>query len=161
MANKRDYYDVLGVSKTANPDEIKKSYRKLALKYHPDRNPDNKGAEDNFKEAAEAYEVLSDNTKRKKYDQFGHSGMQGGADYGQYSDLGDIFENFGDIFGNIFGAGAGGGRQQQAKKSGLSPQSGHDLAQSLTVSLKEAYLGCKKRRTGNYRGSDTTSYFTY
>ncbi|MBU1007721.1 molecular chaperone DnaJ [Candidatus Dependentiae bacterium] len=137
---KKDYYEILGVSKTATDAEIKKSYRKLALKYHPDRNPNNKQAEENFKEAAEAYEVLSDAGKRKKYDQFGHSGMQGGTDYHNFSDIGDIFENFGDIFGNIFG----GGPRQQAKKSGLTPQRGHDLAQPLTITLKESFLGCKK-----------------
>ena len=99
--SKKDYYDVLGVSKSAQKDEIKKAYRKLALKYHPDRNPDNKAAEDKFKEAAEAYEVLSTPDKRQKYDQFGHAGMQGGQDYHSYTDMNDVFEEFGDIFGKI------------------------------------------------------------
>lgn len=139
--SKRDYYEILGVSKTSPQDEIKKSYRKLALKYHPDRNPDNKQAEDKFKEAAEAYEVLSNKDKRQKYDQFGHAGMQGGADYHQYSDMGDIFEQFGDIFGNIFG---GGGQRQRTQKSGLTPQRGHDLSQPLSITLKEAFEGVKK-----------------
>jgi len=139
--SKRDYYEILGVSKDASKEEIKKSYRKLALKYHPDRNPDNKDAEEKFKEAAQAYEVLSDEQKRKKYDQFGHSGMQGGTDYHNFSDIGDIFESFGDIFGSIFG---GGPRQRQQKKSGLQPQRGHDLSQPLKITLKEAFLGCKK-----------------
>lgn len=138
--NKKDYYEVLGISKSASKDEIKKAYRKLALKYHPDRNPDNKQAEDKFKEAAEAYEVLSTPDKRQKYDQFGHAGMQGGADYHQYSDLGDIFEQFGDIFGNIFG----GGPRRQQQKSGLTPQRGHDLSQPLSILLKESFMGCKK-----------------
>lgn len=138
--SKRDYYEVLGVSKTAAQDEIKKKYRKLALKYHPDRNPDNKEAEGKFKEAAEAYEVLSDAQKRQKYDQFGHSGMQGGTDYHNFSDLNDIFDSFGDIFGSIFGNASRRGQQQ----SGPSPQRGHDLSQPLTITLKESYLGCKK-----------------
>jgi len=138
--NKRDYYEILGVSKSASADEIKKSYRKLALKYHPDRNPDNKQAEDNFKEAAQAYEVLSNTQKRQKYDQYGHAGMQGGTDYHSYQDMSDIFDNFGDIFGSIFG----GGRGQQHQKSGLAPQRGHDLSQPLIISLKESYIGCQK-----------------
>ena len=113
MEQKRDYYEVLGVSKTATPDEIKKAYRKLAIKYHPDRNPDNKEAEDKFKEAAEAYEVLSNEEKRQKYDQFGHSmGPQGfGGQGGYYSSGGmsmeDIFSQFGDIFGGHFNFGGG------------------------------------------------------
>jgi len=139
--SKKDYYDILGVSKSASKEEIKKSYRKLALKYHPDRNPDNKQAEDKFKEAAEAYEVLSSADKRKKYDQFGHAGMHGGSDYHQYSDMSDIFEQFGDIFGSIFG---GGGQAQNRKKSGFTAQRGHDLSQTLIISLKESFLGCKK-----------------
>lgn len=152
--SKRDYYEVLGVSKSASQDEIKKSYRKLALKYHPDRNPDNKEAEDKFKEAAEAYEVLSNAQKRQKYDQFGHAGMQGGTDYHQYGDINDIFESFGDIFGSIFG----GGPRRQQKKSGPSPQRGHDLSQPLTISLKEAYLGCKKEiKVYNYVPCGTCS----
>ena len=94
--NKRDYYEILGVEKGASPDEIKKAYRKLALKYHPDRNPDNKKAEDKFKEAAQAYDVLSTQEKRKKYDQFGHAGMEGSGQ-AHYQDMGDIFQQFGDI----------------------------------------------------------------
>ncbi len=136
---KRDFYEILGVSKDASQSEIKKAYRKLALKHHPDRNPDNKEAEDKFKEASQAYEVLSDTSKRQKYDKFGHSGMQGGADYHEYSDFGDIFSAFGDIFGDIFGGG-----QQRQRQSGPTPQRGHDLAQNIEISLKESYLGCKK-----------------
>lgn len=137
---KRDYYEILGVSKSASKDEIKKAYRKLAVKYHPDRNPDNKEAEDKFKEATEAYEVLSNEQKRQKYDQFGHAGMQGGADYHEYSDFGDIFSNFGDIFADIFG----GGQRQQRSKTGLTPQRGDDLSYKIEIDLKESYLGTKK-----------------
>ena len=154
--SKRDYYDILGVSKTASPEEIKKSYRKLALKYHPDRNPDNKEAEEKFKEAAEAYEVLSDGKKRQKYDQFGHAGMQGGTDYHQYSDIGDIFDSFGDIFGSIFGQRP----QRGAKKSGPTPQRGHDLSQPVSITLKESYLGCKKEVRVYHYISCTTCHGT-
>jgi molecular chaperone DnaJ len=110
--SKRDYYEVLGVSKSASEQEIKKAYRKLALKYHPDKNPDDKTAEGKFKEAAEAYEVLSKPEKRKRYDQFGHAGMSGAAGGGGFGGAGmsmdDIFEHFGDIFGGGFGGGFGG-----------------------------------------------------
>lgn len=138
--SKKDYYEILGVSKDASQEEIKKSYRKLALKYHPDKNPENKEAEEKFKEASQAYEVLSDVKKRQKYDQFGHSGMQSGFDYHEYGDLGDIFSHFGDIFGDIFG----GGRGRKSRKSGPTPQKGHDLVQNIEISLNESYLGCKK-----------------
>ena len=102
MAEKRDYYEVLGVSKSATKDEIKKAYRKLAMQYHPDRNPGDKVAEEKFKEAAEAYEVLSDDQKRQRYDQFGHAGVSGAGGSGGFSmDIEDIFSNFGDIFGGF------------------------------------------------------------
>ncbi len=104
--SKRDYYEILGLSKGASADEIKSAYRKLAIKYHPDKNPDNKEAEDMFKEASEAYEVLSNEDKRARYDNFGHQGMRGGQDFHQYSNINDIFSAFGDIFG---GGGGGGG----------------------------------------------------
>src|SRR5580704_578272 len=109
MSTKRDYYEILEVPKTATPEEIKKAYRKVALKFHPDRNQGDKAAEEKFKEAAEAYEVLSDTTKRQKYDQYGHAGVNGGGFSGQdYQNVNveDIFRNFGDIFG---GGGGGGG----------------------------------------------------
>jgi molecular chaperone DnaJ len=141
--NKRDYYEILGVSKSAPQDEIKKSYRKLAVKYHPDKNPDNKAAEEKFKEAAEAYEVLSNDDKRKKYDQFGHSGLHGGSDYHNFSNMGDIFSSFGDIFEDLFDLG-GGGRKKRGRKGSPTPQRGHDLSINVSISLKESYVGCKK-----------------
>lgn len=145
MATKRDYYEVLGVARTATQEEIKAAYRKLALKYHPDRNPDDKESENKFKEAAEAYEVLSDQQKRKQYDQFGHNSPHMGSGYGQSGhgmDMNDIFEHFGDIFGDIFGA--GGGSQKRKKKSGPTPKRGHDLTKELSLTLEEAFTGIKK-----------------
>jgi len=141
---KQDFYKTLGVSKSATDAEIKAAYRKLALKYHPDRNPDNKEAEAKFKEAAQAYEVLSDNQKRATYDQFGQAGFDGSGNYGGHSqqnmNMDDIFNSFGDIFGDIFSN----GKQSRRKKSGPQPQKGHDLAKDLTITLKEAFLGVKK-----------------
>src|SRR5262245_5021791 len=105
MSQKRDYYDVLGVGRNADEQEIKKAYRKIALKYHPDKNPNDKSAEDKFKEAAEAYEVLSDPDKRARYDRFGHQGVGGasggGGGFGGMN-MEDIFDQFGDIFGSTF-----------------------------------------------------------
>lgn len=140
--SKRDYYQVLGVKKSASLVEIKKAYRKLALKYHPDRNPDNKEAEAKFKEAAEAYEVLSNEQKRRQYDQFGHAGMDGmGGGTGAHGmNTEDIFSNFGDIFGDIFG----GGSSQRQRKSGPQPQRGHDLHKEIKITLKDAFLGTQK-----------------
>ena len=137
---KRDYYQVLEVSKTASSNEIKSAYRKLAMKYHPDRNPDNKEAEDKFKEAAEAYEVLSNPEKRGQYDQFGHSGPMGGFG-GQGMNMDDIFRNFEDVFGDIFGQQ---GRRRQTRKAGPIPKRGHDLAKELNLTLEEAFSGIKK-----------------
>jgi molecular chaperone DnaJ len=122
--SKRDYYEVLGVSKSASESEIKKAYRKLAIKYHPDKNPDDKEAEEKFKEAAEAYEILSNSDKKARYDQFGHAGV-GGAAGGGFGGAGmsmdDIFSQFGDIFGSAFGGGGGfgGGGQRVARGSNL------------------------------------------
>jgi len=141
MNTNRDYYEILGVGKNATQEEIKAAYRKLALKYHPDRNPNNKEAEEKFKEAASAYEVLSDTDKRKRYDQFGHAGVEGNMGAGQQDmNMEDIFEHFGDIFGDIFGM----GQRQTRRKSGPTPKRGHDLSQELQITLKEAYTGTKK-----------------
>lgn len=137
--SKRDYYEVLGVSKSASADEIKKAYRKLAIKYHPDKNPGDKGAEEKFKEAAEAYEVLSDENKKARYDQFGHAGM-GGSSGGGYGGMNmeDIFSQFGDIFGSGFGGfgGFGGGRPQQVK--------GSNLRVRIKLTLEEIFNGAQK-----------------
>lgn len=138
---KRDYYEILGVSRTASADEIKKAYRKLALKYHPDRNPDDKESENKFKEAAEAYEVLSNDEKRRQYDQFGHAGPgQAGGGFHGFTDMDDIFQQFGDIFGDIFG----GAQQRKNKKAGPTPKRGQDIVKGMSITLKEAFVGTKK-----------------
>ncbi|HAN40426.1 MAG TPA: molecular chaperone DnaJ [Candidatus Cloacimonetes bacterium] len=149
MANKRDYYEVLGVSKDADEAEIKKAYRKLAMQYHPDKNPDNKEAEEKFKEASEAYEVLSDKDKRQRYDQFGHAGVssqfgQGGfqwSDFSHFDDFNDIFGSggFGSIFEGLFGGGFGGARTRQ------SSNRGQDMQIELSLDLKEIALGTTKK----------------
>ena len=108
-----DYYEILGVDKGSSKDDIKKAYRKVAMKFHPDRNPGNKEAETKFKEAAEAYSVLSDNQKKAQYDQFGHAGVNGnGFNSSGFSDLNDIFSNFSDIFEDFFGDFGGSGRSR-------------------------------------------------
>jgi molecular chaperone DnaJ len=134
MSSKRDYYEVLGVNRGAATDEIRKAYKQAALKYHPDRNPNDKDAEGKFKEATEAYSVLSDEDKRGRYDQYGHEGLQGmGFDFSQV----DIFSHFQDLFSEFFG-GFGGARSRR------SPQRGSDLRIQQQLSLQEAVLGCKK-----------------
>lgn len=143
---KRDYYEVLGVSKSASADEIKKAYRKLALKYHPDRNPDDKEAEENFKEAAEAYDVLSNEEKRSRYDRFGHQGVGGASGGGQNMNMDDIFSQFGDIFGGFGGGGGGfgsffGGQQQGGGGRG---QRGSNLRVRLKLTLEEIAEGVSK-----------------
>lgn len=144
MAQK-DFYQVLGVAKTASQDEIKKAYRKLAMQYHPDRNPGNKEAEEKFKEASGAYQVLSDENKRRQYDQFGHAGVNGqaGGHAGHDMNMEDIFSNFGDIFESMFGGAPRGGGRQAPRKSQPTPQRGHDLGRELTITLKDAFLGTK------------------
>ena len=145
--NKRDYYEVLGVPKGASAEDIKKAYRKLALKYHPDRNPDNKEAEEKFKEAAEAYEVLSDDDKRARYDQFGHAGVDPnyGAGQGGYGGYGGGFGGFGDFgdLGDIFGSffGGGGGRRSSAN----APRRGENVGARLELTFEEAAFGCEKQ----------------
>ena len=141
---KRDYYEVLGVEKTASADEIKKAYRKSAMKYHPDRNPGDKEAEEKFKEIGEAYEVLSDDDKRARYDQFGHAGMDpnfgaggfGGGGFGGFGDFGDL----GDIFGSAFGGGFGGGGRAQQN----APRKGENVMSRLELTFEEAAFGCEK-----------------
>ncbi|WP_027858961.1 molecular chaperone DnaJ [Marinobacterium jannaschii] len=135
--SKRDYYEVLGVSRDASDRDIKKAFRRMAMKYHPDRNPDDKEAEDNFKEVNEAYEVLSDAQKKAAYDQYGHDAVNGQGGFGGGADggFGDIF---GDVFGDIFGGGGGGGRRRS------SVQRGADLRYNLDLTLEEAVRGIEK-----------------
>ena len=143
MADKRDYYEVLGVQKGASADEIKKSYRKLAMKYHPDRNPDNKEAEEKFKEAAEAYEVLSDDDKRSRYDQFGFAGVDPNYGAGQGNPYGGGFGGFGDFgdLGDIFGSFFGGGSRRSNPNA---PRRGEDVGARLDLTFEEAAFGCEK-----------------
>ena len=156
---KRDYYQVLGVGRTATPEEIKKSYRKLAMQYHPDRNPGNKEMEDKFKEAAEAYEVLSDVDKRRRYDQYGHEGMRG-ADF-RYStgDIHDIFNAFGDIFGGGFGGSIFDsmfGEQQRPRQRASAGIPGSDLKIRLRLTLEEIATGVEKKlKMKKWKACDT------
>lgn len=141
-SEKRDYYEVLGVSKSATADEIKKAYRKITKENHPDLHPGDKACEERFKEANEAYEVLSDEEKRRKYDQYGHAafdpnaGFGGGAGFEGFGGFGDL----GDIFGDIFGFGGGGSRRANPN----APRKGDNIRTSVTISFEEAAFGCKK-----------------
>ena len=142
--NKRDYYEVLGVQKGATEEEIKKAYKKMARKYHPDLNPGDKDAEEKFKEVNEAYEVLSDSEKKARYDQFGFAGVDpnfgaGGGGYG--GGAGFDFGDLGDIFGSFFGGGFGGG---QTRRNPNAPQRGESIRMNLTISFEEAAFGCEK-----------------
>ena len=170
MAEKRDYYEVLGVQKNANADEIKKAYRKAAIKYHPDKNPGDKEAEEKFKEAAEAYDVLSNEEKRARYDKFGHAGMSGAGGAGGFGGFGggfsmdDIFSQFGDIFGGHFG-GFGGSRG-----GGRSVNRGSDIRVRIKLTLAEIAEGTTKKikvnkdvvcdKCGGSGAKDASSYST-
>ncbi|MGM0581380.1 MAG: molecular chaperone DnaJ [Bacteroidota bacterium] len=160
---KRDYYDILGVSKEASDADIKKAYRKVAIKYHPDKNPDDPQAEDKFKEAAEAYEVLRDPQKRQRYDQFGHDGVKGGPGGfgGGGMNMDDIFSQFGDIFGGgggggfeSFFGGGGGGRRSRGRR-------GSNLRIKLKLDLKEIAHGCEKKiKVNRLVSADGVTYKT-
>lgn len=149
--SKRDYYEILGVQKNASNDEIKKAYRKLAMQYHPDKNPGDPSSEEKFKEAAEAYEVLSNSEKRAKYDRFGHQGLRGGQDFHSYQNVNDIFSHFSDIFGgsfggssifdDLFGGGTSSGRSRQRQYGGTP---GSDLKVTLKLTLEEIATGTTK-----------------
>ena len=142
MAEKRDYYEVLGLKKGASEDEIKKAFRKMAMKYHPDKNPGDKSAEERFKEINEAYSVLADPDKKSKYDRFGHAGVDpnagfgGGGFSGGFGGFDDIF----DMFGGMFGGGFGGQQQRKANQ----PKKGRDLQKAITITFEEAAFGTKK-----------------
>jgi len=141
MATQRDYYEILSVERDASGEQIKRAYRKLAMKYHPDRNPGDDEAEARFKEAAEAYEVLSDPEKRQRYDRFGHAGLRGQAGHDfSHMDAGDIFSMFEDIFGDAFG---GGGRRRQ-RGGGSRPSRGYSLETQTEISLHEVLTGVEK-----------------
>lgn len=155
MADKRDYYEVLGVSKKASDDEIKKAYRKLAKKYHPDMNPGDKEAEVKFKEASEAYAVLSDEEKRRQYDQFGHAAFEGGGGAGGFGgfdfnsmDMGDIF---GDIFGDLFG-----GRSRSRANNG--PMKGQNVRAGVRITFEEACFGVEKELNLTLKDTCTTCH---
>ena len=156
MAEKRDYYEVLGVSKGASDSEIKSAYRKLAKKYHPDMNPGDKEAEAKFKEASEAYAVLSDADKRRQYDQFGHAAFDGGAggaggfDFNNMGDMGDIF---GDIFGDLFGGGS-------RRRASNGPMQGANVRASVRITFEEAFKGVDKELDLNLKEECETCHGT-
>jgi len=161
---KQDYYEVLGVSKGASDSEIKKAYRKQAIKYHPDKNPDNKEAEEKFKTAAEAYEVLSDGNKRARYDQYGHAGMGGaaggggfGGGFGGGMNMEDIFSQFGDVFGGHFGGGFGGGGRSRGRRV----VRGSNLRIRVKLTLEEMANGVEKKiKVNRLKQADGVTYKT-
>ena len=172
MSNKRDYYEILGVNKNASDEEIKKAYRKKAIEFHPDKNPGDKAAEDKFKEAAEAYEILSNKEKRQRYDQFGHAGV-GGASGGGFGGGGmsmdDIFSSFGDIFGGHFGGFSGFGGFGSSSGGGKRTRRGSDLRVKVKLNLKEVANGTEKKikvkkyvscKTCGGSGADGNNYAT-
>ena len=147
MAEKRDYYEVLGVEKSASAEEIKKAYRKIAKENHPDLHPGDKACEERFKEANEAYEILSDDEKRQKYDQFGHAAFdpsygEGAGGFGGFGGFGDLGDIFGDIFGGFGGFGGGGTRSNPN-----APRKGENIRASVNISFEEAAFGCEKEVT--------------
>ncbi len=149
--SKRDYYDILGVGKNASADEIKKAYRKMAIKYHPDKNPGNAEAEEKFKEAAEAYEVLSNDDKKARYDRFGHEGMKGGGFGGSHMSMDDIFSHFGDIFGGAFGGGFGGGHSSRRRVN-----RGSNLRVKVKLTLEDVAHGVEKKiKLNKYKECDS------
>jgi len=167
MTTKRDLYEVLGVERNASPEEIKKAYRKLAIQYHPDRNPGDKAAEDKFKEVAEAYAILSDPEKKARYDRFGHTSTSGSGDFGGFTNMEDIFNAFGDIFGGGFGDIFGTSSRRRYRKS---ESRGSDLQIRLRLTLEEIVTGVTKKikvkkhvvcdtcsGTGSSRNSRTTT----
>lgn len=157
MSDKRDYYEVLGISKSASEAEIKKAYRKLALKFHPDKNPDDAAAEDKFKEAAEAYEVLSNPEKKSRYDQFGHAGVGGAGGYGGGMNMDDIFSQFGDIFGGAFGGGGSFG----GSRGGSRVIKGTNLRVKMKLSLQEIAEGVRKKiKVNKLVNADGVTYKT-
>ena len=151
MADKRDYYEVLGVSKSATKDEIKKAYRKLAIENHPDKNPGDKAAEERFKEATEAYEVLSDDTKRQNYDNYGFAGVDNSQGFGgaAYRDFSDLFSGgFGSIFGDLFGFGGGSSYRSRGQSNA---QTGQSIRVNIEVDLQDVMGDCKKEMTYNHQ----------
>ena len=158
--SKRDYYEVLGVDRNADDGAIKKAYRQLAKKYHPDANPGDKEAEKKFKEASEAYAILSDAEKRKQYDQFGHAAFEqgggpGGGGFGGFDFGGDMGDIFGDIFGDFFG----GGRSSRGSANN-GPMKGANLRASVSITFEEAVFGCEKQLELNLKDECTTCHGT-
>ena len=155
MADKRDYYDVLGLKKGATEEEIKKAFRKKAMEFHPDKNPGDKKAEENFKEVNEAYGILSDSEKKNLYDKFGHAGVDpnagfgGGGGFGGFGGFGGSqsysSSDFGDLFGDLFGGMFGGGASSGSSRRKNAPRKGRDLQQGLRITFKEAAFGTKKK----------------